>query len=374
MIDEKRLLGTLHELLKINSPSKKERILGEYIAGCLSNLGIETTIDNTSGTTGADIGNLIARVDGGLSGDPILFSAHLDTIESTQDLEIIEKDGRILSNGKSILGADDKAGLAIIIEMLETLKQSGRKHLPVELVFSVSEEIGLVGASALDFTKLRSRMGFCFDGGGDPSHLIMNSPTQETIEVSFRGKAVHAGVEPEKGANAIYAVAKAAADFPQGRLDEDTTANLGTISGGKATNIVADNAEYKAEVRGHDRLKLDATVQMIKQKAKQVAVDTKTQVDINQSTSFEGFTLNEDESVVKIAIDALKECGIKPAFTKSGGGSDANIFNQNGIKTLTLPMGAQKAHSKEEFVDIKNFTKAAQIAVKLVEAASAGQA
>ncbi len=374
MIDEKRLLGTLHELLKINSPSKKERLLGEYIAGCLSNLGIETTIDNTSGTTGADIGNLIARVDGGLSGDPILFSAHLDTIESTQDLEIIEKDGRILSNGKSILGADDKAGLAIIIEMIETLKQSGLKHLPVELVFSVSEEIGLIGASALDFTKLRSRMGFCFDGGGDPSHLIMNSPTQETIEVSFRGKAVHAGVEPEKGANAIYAVAKAAADFPQGRLDEDTTANLGTISGGKATNIVADNAEYKAEVRGHDRLKLDATVQMIKQKAKQVAVDTKTQVDINQSTSFEGFTLNEDESVVKIAIDALKECGIKPAFTKSGGGSDANIFNQNGIKTLTLPMGAQKAHSKEEFVDIKNFTKAAQIAVKLVEAASAGQA
>ncbi|KKK83843.1 hypothetical protein LCGC14_2789310, partial [marine sediment metagenome] len=210
--------------------------------------------------------------------------------------------------------------------------------------------------------------------GGDPSHLIMKSPTQETIEVSFKGKAVHAGVEPEKGANAIYAVAKSAADFPQGRLDEDTTANLGTISGGTATNIVADKAEYKAEVRGHNLSKLEATVQLIKQKAEQAAVDTKTQVDVKQSTSFEGFWLNKDESVVKIAIEALKECGIEPAFTASGGGSDANIFNQNGIRMLTLPMGAQKAHSNEEFIDIKDFEKAAQLAVKLVEVASAGQA
>ncbi len=370
MVNEKRLQNILYELLKINSPSQKERSVSDYIKKYLSKLRIDTNVDDTSRKTGSDTGNLIAKIDGSIKKAPIMFSVHMDTIEATNGLKIMEKDGRIMSDGSTILGADDKAGLAIVIEMIEVLRESSEKHLPIEVVFSVSEEIGLVGVKALDFLDLESKIAFCFDGGGLPNKLITKSPTQETIEVSFTGKSAHAGVEPENGASAIFAAAKAAAGFPQGRLDEQTTANLGIISGGSATNVVAETAGYLAEVRGHDPLRIENAVRKIKEKAEKAAADTGTEVKVEQETSFVGFSLKEDEPVVEIAKKALARSNAEPVYAASGGGSDANIFNQKGIRTLTLSMGAQKAHSNDEFIEIEDFKKAAQLAVDLVRAAS----
>lgn len=365
MVNQERLFKTFFDLLQINSPSLKEKPVADYILKRFSDLGFEALIDNSSKVTGSNTGNLICLIDSKKEGRPLLFNAHMDTIQPTGQLRVIDKDGVIKSGGDTILGADNKAGLAVVIEMVEILKESGLTHPPLEVVFTTAEEVGLLGVNALDFLKLRSKLGFCFDGGGPAGHLIMQAPTQEVINIEFKGKAVHAGIEPEKGINAIYAAAKAAAGFPQGRLNKETTANLGTIEGGKATNIVADEAKISAEVRSHDEVKLKVTVAKIEEMVRKAVRETGARADIKRQTSFVGFRLDKDEPVVKIATKSIKEIGLEPSFDVSGGGSDANVFNLKGIRTLTLSMGAQMAHSNEEFVVKEELVKTAELAVMI---------
>lgn len=370
MVNTQRLFDTFHELLQINSPSLEEEPVAKYILKRFNKLSLEAFVDDSARVTSSNTGNVICRLDGKIKGQPVLFNAHMDTIQPTTKLRIIEEEDVIKSSGDTILGADNKAGLAVIIEMVEVIKEKGLTHLPIEIVFTVSEEIGLKGANALDFQALKPRTGYCFDGGGPAGHLIMQAPTQEVIEVEFKGKAVHAGIEPEKGISAVYAAAKAAAAFPQGRLDEETTANLGTIEGGEATNIVADKAKFNAEVRSHNETKLKTTIAKIEEAVKKAADETKSKVNIKRHTSFVGFRLEKEEPVVKIATQAMKEIGLEPTFAVSGGGSDANVFNLKGIRTLTLSMGAQMAHSPEEFIVKEELVKTAELAVKIVEVAS----
>ncbi|TET53081.1 MAG: M20/M25/M40 family metallo-hydrolase [Actinobacteria bacterium] len=371
MINKERLFKTFHDLAEISSPSRKEEAVSLYIARRLSGLNIETKSDNTEKITGANTGNLIVRIKGnGGAGQSVMFNAHMDTIEPTEQLKVIEDDKTIKTSGNSILGADDKAGIAVILEMIEVIKEKDIEHLPIEIIFTVSEEIGLFGANALDYPKINSKLAFCFDGGGKAGEAVMQAPTQEIIDVNFKGKAVHAGVEPEEGINAIYAACKAAADFPQGRLDEETTANLGTIEGGKATNIVAEKANFSAEVRSHNPEKLEKTIVKIEESAKKAASKTSAKVDIERKISFVGFRLEKDEEVTIIAKSAMAELGIEPVYTISGGGSDSNVFNSKGIKTLTLSMGARKAHSKEEYIEKEEFVKSAELALKIVDVAT----
>jgi len=370
MVNQERLFKTFYDLLKINSPSQKEKAVADYILGRFAKLGIAASTDNAGDATGSDTGNVIAFIQGTKDGEPVLFNSHMDTIQPTTDLEIAEEEGIIKSGTNTILGADNKAGIAVLLEMIEVLKEQDIEHIPLEIAFTVCEETGLFGASALDISSLKSKMAFCFDGGGPAGYLIMQAPSQEIIEVDFKGKAVHAGIEPEKGANAIYAASKAAALFPQGRIDEETTANLGLIEGGKATNIVADKAMFKAEVRSQSPEKLEQVLAGIEKSVQDAIKETSVEADIKRHTAFTGFKLEKDEPVVEIARKAMAEIGLSPSYTISGGGSDANVFNLKGIRTLTLSMGAQMAHSKEEFVVKEDLAKTAELAVKMTEIVS----
>ncbi len=371
MINTDRLFNTLYDLLKINSPSGSEKEVADYVVGRFEQIGASVRVDDTSAKTGANTGNVIAEIKGKTDGDAILFTAHMDTIQPTDKLKIIEEGDIIKTDGTTILGADNKAGIAVILEMAQALVEEDIDHVPVEIVFSVSEEIGLIGANALDLNSIKSKMSFCFDGGGYAGLMIMQAPTQEVLDVTFTGKAVHAGIEPEKGANAIYAAAKAIAQFPQGRIDEETTANLGVIYGGDATNVVAEKAGYNLEVRSHNDETLQVILDKVKADVLAAAKETNTEVKIEQNTAFKGFKIGEDDPVVKITSQAMADIGVKPSYSISGGGSDANVFNQKGISTLTLSMGASGAHSTTEHILKDELVKNAELALQIVKVMTA---
>ena len=260
MINEKRMAETFMDLVRIDSVSREEGRLALYLQDLLASLGAQTVFDNSAAQTGSDTGNLIARFKGHSTASPLLFSAHMDTVEPGRGISPILKNSRITSDGTTILGADDKSALAILIEMLRVLKESGRPYPPLEFVFSTCEEIGLLGAKHLDWSLISARHGYVLDTR-DPGGLVTRAPSANRLKFTVVGRDAHAGSTPEKGINAIWVAARAIATLELGRVDAETTCNLGVIHGGDATNIVPKQVEVDGEVRSHDEDKLETVTQ-----------------------------------------------------------------------------------------------------------------
>ncbi len=351
-----RMTALFIEMARIESGSENEAVICEFVAKQLRELGAETVIiDEASKQIGGSGGNVFARFKGTVNAPPLLLNAHVDTVYSTQNIQIVRDENEIRTDGSTILGADNKAGVAIILEVIRTLKERNLPHPPLEVVFTIREEKGLLGAKAFDTSLLKARTGLVVDGREDPSALFVQSPTHWKFEVVFHGKAAHAGAEPEKGRNAIAMAAKAIAQMQWGRLDEETTANIGIIEGGQAMNVVPDRVKLVGEFRSFDSERVKALTQRWKAVCEQVAQESEGKVEVNFSQTFEAIRLAPDAPIVRAAIAGLKTVGIEPRLERTGGGSDANAFALKGIRCLVFPTGADRIHTPQERLILRNF-------------------
>jgi tripeptide aminopeptidase len=378
LVNRERMTELFLQLVQIDSGSENEAEIGRFVADLLKQIGAdEVVIDNASEKLGGTGGNVFARFKGTAPAPPVLLSAHLDTVAPTRGIRIIKTETEIKTDGTTILGADNKAGIALIIEAVRTLREHNLPCPPIEVVFTVREEKGLLGAKVFDKTKLRARYGFVVDGAGKPGDLIVGSPTHFRFEVTFIGKSAHAGVEPEKGINAIVMAAEAISAMKWGRLDEDTTANVGVIEGGQAMNVVPDKCKVVGEFRSHDPKRVESLLAEWKDICERVAQKFGGKVEFSAEKSFDAVQLSPDEPIVKAAMKAVESLGLKPNLKRMGGGTDGNVFVAHGIRCLVLPTGGENYHSPSERLVLADFYAMGEILVRalveLAEKSGSGQ-
>jgi len=364
LVNRQRLLDTFLQLVRIDSVSRQERALADWLSQVLRDLGLEVREDNAGQACHGTAGNLLARWPG--SGPGIVFCAHMDTVEPGRGVRPQVQDGIVKSRGDTILGGDDKAGIAILVEAIRVLREEGWQPAGLELVFTVGEEIGLLGAKNLDFGMLQARMGFILDGDGSPGRIVVRAPSQDSITATIIGRAAHAGIEPEKGINAIYAAALGISQMRLGRIDEETTANIGEITGGKATNIVPDRVVLRGETRSLDDAKRERATAEICRQIEEGAQRAGARAEITVELLYPSFALRPEDPVVKAAVRAAVACGLPVHLEQSGGGSDANIFNHHGIPTVNLAIGMQKVHTTDEFIALEDMVAATRLVLALI--------
>ena len=338
-------------LASMNSYSRKERQVATYLVSRLKALGAEKVwIDDSAGMTGSDTGNVIARFKGSADGAPgILLCSHMDTIGSTDGMVPVIRDGYIYSNGETVLGADDKAGIAVILCTLERSRIEKIPHGDLEIVFTVQEETGLTGAKNLQ-ADLTSDFGYILDGDGAVGTIIHRLSAKINLDMVIAGQAAHAGICPEEGINAIVAASTAISRVRSGRIDKETTSNFGTIRGGTGRNIVPDRVEIVAEVRSLDPAKLDAEVNAFLDTFQTVTDEFGAKLTVKQETSYKPFTIPKEHPAVTRAVEAADAIGIEPLLSSTGGGLDANIFNDRGLTCVGLGLGIENAHAPEEYI------------------------
>jgi tripeptide aminopeptidase len=354
-------------LAALNSPSRQEGRLAGYLAYRLREIGMEAIVDDSAARTGSDTGNVMVRVPGNTPGPTLMLGAHMDTIGSTEGMVPVLRDGVIYSNGETVLGADDKAGIAIILSALADLESRGIPHPDLEVIFTVQEEVGLFGAKFLGM-ELKSTFGYILDGDGPVGNIVNQSPSKVDLDLVLEGKAAHAGVCPESGINAIVVAAKAIACLRTGRIDPRTTSNVGVISGGKIRNMVADRTEVMMEVRSTDASRLETEVQAALDSFREAASSAGAGLSVRKEVPFEAFTVSEKHPVVAKAFRAARTLGIEPHLWTSGGGMDANIFNSRGMSCVALGIGIEDAHSPREHIAVSQLEQG----VRFIEALLSG--
>jgi tripeptide aminopeptidase len=365
-----RLVRTFLEIAAIDSVSRSEASVADAIEAHLIDLGVETWRDETAAATGSDTGNLFGRL-GGLAGmRPVVLCAHMDTVEPGRGVEPVLDGDVVRSAGDTVLGADDKAAVAQILEALRTIEQKDLPHGEIMVIFTVAEEQSLVGSKAMD--RPAAGDGFCFvlDAHGPVGGAVLGSPGQNNVYATFHGKAAHAGISPEEGVSAITCAAESLARVRQGRIDEETTANVGTIHGGRATNIVPDRVDIAAEVRSHDAAKLESETRAM-MAAFEPAADSKCSSDVRMEPQYDGFSLSPDCEIVRLFEAACAKVGIASRLETSGGGSDANVFNKAGLPALVLSTGMEQVHSTDEYVRVDQLVAGHDLVLALISEATA---
>lgn len=356
MINRERLVKTFCDLAIIDSPSGEEEEIAVHLVSCLKALELLVSRDS--------YGNVIAS-DG--RKNPLMLSAHMDTVEPGRGVKPTVDGDRILSDGTTILGGDCKAGVSAILEALESLREDNVSHIPFEVVFTREEETGLVGARNLDFSMINSKESIVFDGEGPPSRITSASPTYIGFDVEIKGKAAHAGIEPEEGVSAIRAAVELISKLPQGRLDQDTTFNLGTIVGGTTRNTVPETVSFKGEFRSRNVETLDSVRMQLTEAVKHTRlISPETIIDIQIRTDFETYTLTDDDPATMRVKAAIKNIGLTPTMEPSGGGTDGNIFRRKGISAVVVGMADNNMHTVREYVSIPDLVDAAHLVEALL--------
>ncbi len=353
MVNLDRLLKEFQTLVRIDSPSGEERGIADYLIERLTGLGLEVIEDDAAQTPGTQTGNLIARLPGSPGLPALFFSAHMDTVPGRGIIPVV-RDGAVYSEGDTILGADDKAGIAAILEALQLLEEGQVEHGTVEILFTVGEEQGLQGGKALDIKQITAPMGFILDSDGEIGSIIVQGPCQNMVEATITGKSAHAGMNPEAGINAIQVAAQAINSMRLGRIDAETTANIGQIQGGEARNIVPETVYLKGETRSLSRVRLEEETKYLQECLEKAAQSFGAKVQIEIQELYPEFLLSEADQVVQVAQAAARRLGCKPTLDKSGGGSDANILNARGLKVVNLGIAMRQVHTKEEHIFLKD--------------------
>ncbi len=362
-IDVSRLVDTFIELVKIDSPSGHEETISAHLAQTLRDMGAQVRVDA--------IGNIVATFPGTREADPIMLNAHMDTVGTDVGITPVIRDGVIYSDGTTILGADDKSGVAIILEVMRTLLAHPEvPRPPVEVVITVGEEQGLVGAQALDTTQLKARRGIVLDSGGPIGTIILAAPYQDKHRIVVLGKASHAGAAPEKGINAIRVAAEAIAAMRLGKVDEETTANVGVIQGGTATNIVPDRVEILSEARSRNEEKLIIQTDHMLACFREAAQRHGAQVEIESKRIYNGYCHTEDTDVVRWVTRAVEMLGFSPIYKAAGGGTDANVFNNRGIPAVVITTGQADVHTPNEHIAIEDMANSARWVLTAVQLAA----
>ena len=367
MIDQKRLVANFFELVGIDSLTFNEKDLVDYLSNKLRGLGFSINIDGAGKKIGGNSGNLIAHLPGDTSKPAIFFNCHLDTVEPGIGIEPVLIDGIIKSKSKTILGADDKAGVAALLEMAHAVVEEKASVGPIDIIFTVAEEKGLLGAKHLDWSLVTGECGFVLDAAGMVGEVTIVAPWQNSISAVFYGKAAHAGICPESGVSAIQAAARAVETMPLGRRDRETTANIGEIKGGRAPNIVPESAEIKGEARSAKVSKLNRQTDRMVQAINRSARAYGATADVKVTREYDGFNLSSKNKVVARAGLALKAIGVEPIYTATGGGSDTNVFNAQNIPTVNLAVGYLDPHTTNESISVDQLLLAAELALTIAK-------
>lgn len=362
-----RLVEEFLELVQIDSETKHEQVIAPILVQKLEEMGFDVFQDDSHTRTGHGAGNIIATLKGDESIEPIYFTVHMDTVVPGIGIKPeIREDGYIYSDGTTILGADDKAGMAAIFEMARRIKEKNIKHGTIQFIITAGEESGLVGAKELDPALIIAKYGFAVDSDGKVGGIVVAAPFQAKVNVKVFGKTAHAGVAPEKGISAITVAAKAVAQLKLGRLDEETTANIGRFEGGKATNIVCDEVTIFAEARSIDETKLNAQTAHMKETFERVAIENGARAEVEVALSYPGFRVTEADKVVQVAQAAAKAVGREPQLGISGGGSDANVIAGFGIPTVNLSVGYEEIHTTNERMPVQELEKLADLLEQII--------
>ncbi|MGP4081007.1 M20/M25/M40 family metallo-hydrolase [Pseudalkalibacillus sp. R45] len=370
MINQDRIVEEFLELVQIDSETKHEEKISKVLNQKFSDLGLEVFEDDAKEKTGHGAGNLICTLPAtNDNADSIYFTSHMDTVLPGKGVKPSIEDGYIKSDGTTILGADDKAGLAAMFEAVKVLKEQNIPHGKIQFVITVGEESGLVGAKELDPAHVDAQYGFALDSDGKVGNIIVAAPTQAKIKAAIKGKTAHAGVAPEKGVSAITIAAKAIAKMPLGRIDEETTANIGRFEGGAGTNtnIVIDHVDILAEARSLIPEKMEAQVQKMKEAFESTAEAMGGKADVEIKVMYPGFKFDHGDHVVEVAKQAVEKIGRKPELQQSGGGSDANIIAGFGIPTVNLAVGYEEIHTTNERMPIEELVKTSELVVRIIE-------
>lgn len=368
---DSRLVNEFIELVQIDSETKHEEKIAPILVEKLTALGFEVYQDDAHTRNGHGAGNIIATLNGSLQVDPIYFTVHMDTVVPGKNIQPqIKEDGYIYSDGTTILGADDKAGMAAVFEMVRRIQEQNIPHGTIQVIITAGEESGLAGAKELDKNKLVAKYGYAVDSDGEVGGIVIAAPYQAKLKVKILGKTSHAGVEPEKGISAITLASKAISKMKLGRIDKETTANIGRFEGGKATNIVCDEVNILAEARSINYEKLQAQTKHMKETFEQEALANGGKAEVQIELMYPGFSVNEQDKVVQVAMQAVKNIGRTPKLLKSGGGSDANIISSFGIPTVNLSVGYEQIHTTKERMPIKELEKLADLLVEVVKSSA----
>ncbi len=367
MINEQRIVSKFCEYVQIASPTKSEGEFAKFIGKELESLGLEVYVDKAGEIVGSDTGNIIAKLKGTVEGQTILLSCHMDTVSPGVNIKPVIRDGVIYSDGTTVLGGDNKAGIAAIVEAISVIKENNLPHAGIEIALSIFEEGGLHGAKNMDYSKITAKRIFVLDSGGEPGQIIIQGPAQDKIDVKIIGRPAHAGVAPEEGISAIMVAARAIEEMQLLRIDEDTTANIGVIQGGSVTNIVMPELTIQAEARSLDNDKLDKQSQHMVSCFQKAAEDFGAQVEIDVKRMYGAFKISETNPIVEVVKKACENISLKAFTASSGGGSDTNIFNANGITAINLGIGERKPHTLEEHLYIKDLVTTAELLVEIIK-------
>lgn len=362
-----RMVEMFTNLVEIDSVSKNEGRFHQYLKEKLTEIGMDVTEDQTMNETGLGGNNIIASYIGEGNQQPIFFSCHTDTVTPGNGIEVIEKEGILYSKGDTILGADNKAGIAILLEAMQRIKEEEIQTGKIEFVFSPGEEIGLVGASALDMKLIEADYGYILDSALEVGRVTIASPTLYMYEVVIIGKAAHAGLEPEKGVSCVSILGEVLKALPMGRIDDQTTTNIGVIQGGEATNIVMDRLLVKGEVRGIDPQVAKELIEQMKKTFTKAAEQFGGEVIIEVKKMATGFNISDNEPVMDLFIKSAGKLGYEVIRETSGGGSDANIFNLGGKKSVNLSIGYDKIHTIDELVVVDEMERAVSLVIELLK-------
>jgi tripeptide aminopeptidase len=376
MVNRDRLAEVFKTLVQIDSVSRKEGAISKTLQQVFESLGAEVMFDGAGPQVGGDTGNMIATFKG-LQGDglPLLLNAHMDTVEPGEQVKVIFSDGVFKSDGTTILGADDKSALAIIIETITTLQQNNLRYGPLEVVVTVCEEVGLLGAKHLDYSLIKSKYGYSLDAT-DTEGIVTRAPAANRIEFKVYGRDAHAGAAPEKGINAIHLASRAISDVELGRIDEETTANIGLIEGGQATNIVPSLVTVSGEVRSHSPDKLEReTRKIVTSFEAHVSAyresfpsdDGLPKLEVDVREDFSVLNISHDHPVITMAEEAAASLGRKMQTKTSGGGSDANIFFGHGIVAGVLGTGMKDMHTVRESIALEDMVRSAELLLEIVQ-------
>jgi tripeptide aminopeptidase len=359
------------ELARLRTPPGEERAAADVVSRYLRDLALDVHEDGAGAVVGGDTGNLLARLPAtdGAGGVPIVLCAHLDTVPPEGSIEPVLEDGVVRNAAGTILGADNKSAVASMLVAAATILRENRPHAGIELLFTPKEEVGLLGAFAFDHTRLEAKLGYVYDQAAPVGQVILGAPTQRSLHVRYHGRPAHAGMVPEEGRSAIAAAARAIADLRLGRLDEQTTANVGTIAGGTARNIVPEWCSFEAEARSHDERVLADLVQEMLDSITFAAQATDCEVETRIEENYKGYRFRRDDVPVRLVGAALRRVGVEPSYALTGGGADANVFNARGLPCVNVANGMAEIHTPDEHVAVVDLDRMVDVTLALVEEA-----
>jgi len=364
-----RVLDTFLDLARIPSPPGREAAVAAYASAALAKAGCEVRFDDTRLVTGSDTGNVLAFLPGTASGATVALSAHMDCVQPCEGVQPIVRDGVVRAGGDTVLGADDKAGIAVIVEVVRRLREQGAPHAPIRVLLTVSEEVGLVGAKALAAGDCAADLCLVLDADGAVGGIVTAAPTHYTFRAVLTGRAAHAGVEPERGVSAIAMAAAAIGRMSLGRLDAETTANIGTIHGGTATNVVAPSCEVTGECRSLRTDRVQAVRTDMDAVMRETAAELGGEVQIAWQLEYRGFEMVEGAPALELVEGACRDIGVAPRRFATGGGSDGNIISAHGTPTVVLGSGMTKVHSTAEELEVADLERLAELVMAVLRRA-----